>query len=44
MLHGNKMFNKPITLISYWYNNEWAYSNKVVDLINYVDSVKPATV
>ena len=23
-----------------WYDNEWGYSNKVVDLIQYIDTVK----
>lgn len=23
-----------------WYDNEWGYSNKVLDLISYIDSVK----
>jgi len=27
-----------------WYDNEWGYSNKVVDLIQYIDSKKTATV
>lgn len=27
-----------------WYDNEWGYSNKVVDLIEYIYSVKSATV
>lgn len=23
-----------------WYDNEWGYSNKVLDLISYIDTVK----
>ncbi|MDR1352289.1 MAG: type I glyceraldehyde-3-phosphate dehydrogenase [Treponema sp.] len=35
-LPGEKRFFKVVS----WYDNEWGYSNKVVDLLKYVDSKK----
>jgi glyceraldehyde 3-phosphate dehydrogenase len=35
-LPGEKRFFKVV----YWYDNEWGYSNKVVDLLKYIDSKK----
>jgi glyceraldehyde 3-phosphate dehydrogenase len=35
-LPGEKRFFKVVS----WYDNEWGYSNKVIDLLNYVDSKK----
>ncbi|MDR0497878.1 MAG: type I glyceraldehyde-3-phosphate dehydrogenase, partial [Treponema sp.] len=35
-LPGEKRFFKVIS----WYDNEWGYSNKVVDLLKYIDSKK----
>jgi glyceraldehyde 3-phosphate dehydrogenase len=35
-LPGEKRFFKVIS----WYDNEWGYSNKVVDLLKYIDSRK----
>jgi len=29
---------------SKWYDNEWGYSCKVVDLVSYIDSKKTANV
>jgi glyceraldehyde 3-phosphate dehydrogenase len=35
-LPGEKRFFKVVS----WYDNEWGYSNKVVDFLNYIDSKK----
>ena len=35
-LPGEKRFFKVVS----WYDNEWGYSNKVVDLLRYIDSKK----
>jgi glyceraldehyde 3-phosphate dehydrogenase len=35
-LKGEKRFFKVVS----WYDNEWGYSNKVVDLLNYIDGKK----
>jgi glyceraldehyde 3-phosphate dehydrogenase len=35
-LPGEKRFFKLVS----WYDNEWGYSNKVVDLLKYIDSRK----
>jgi glyceraldehyde 3-phosphate dehydrogenase len=35
-LKGEKRFFKVVS----WYDNEWGYSNKVVDLLKYIDSKK----
>jgi glyceraldehyde 3-phosphate dehydrogenase len=35
-LPGEKRFFKVVS----WYDNEWGYSNKIVDLLKYVDSKK----
>jgi glyceraldehyde 3-phosphate dehydrogenase len=35
-LPGEKRFFKVVS----WYDNEWGYSNKVVDLLNYIDGKK----
>ena len=35
-LAGEKRFFKVVS----WYDNEWGYSNKVVDLLKYIDSKK----
>jgi len=35
-LKGEKRFFKIVS----WYDNEWGYSNKVVDLLKYIDSKK----
>ena len=35
-LPGEKRFFKVVS----WYDNEWGYSNKVVDLLKYIDSKK----
>jgi glyceraldehyde 3-phosphate dehydrogenase len=35
-LKGEKRFFKLVS----WYDNEWGYSNKVVDLLKYIDSKK----
>jgi glyceraldehyde 3-phosphate dehydrogenase len=35
-LKGEKRFFKVVS----WYDNEWGYSNKVVDLIRHIDSKK----
>jgi glyceraldehyde 3-phosphate dehydrogenase len=32
--------NDTFVKVVSWYDNEWGYSNKVVDLISYIDSVK----
>ena len=32
--------NDTFVKVVSWYDNEWGYSNKVVDLIEYIDSVK----
>jgi glyceraldehyde 3-phosphate dehydrogenase len=37
-LPGEKRFFKVVS----WYDNEWGYSNKVVDLLKYIDSKKLA--
>ncbi len=34
------MLNDTFVKVIAWYDNEWGYSNKVVDLISYIDSVK----
>lgn len=36
---GISLNNNFVKIIS-WYDNEWGYSNKVVDLIEYIDTVK----
>lgn len=36
---GIQLGEKFVKLVS-WYDNEWGYSNKVVELIEYMDSVK----
>lgn len=36
---GIQLGDKFVKLVS-WYDNEWGYSNKVVELIEYMDSVK----
>ncbi|MEY5048322.1 MAG: glyceraldehyde-3-phosphate dehydrogenase [Bacteroidota bacterium] len=38
-LAGIQISPRFVKLVS-WYDNEWGYSNKVVDLIQYIDSVK----
>ncbi|MDR1374778.1 MAG: type I glyceraldehyde-3-phosphate dehydrogenase [Treponema sp.] len=35
-LPGEKRFFKVVS----WYDNEWGYSNKIVDLLSYIDSKK----
>jgi glyceraldehyde 3-phosphate dehydrogenase len=35
-LPGEKRFFKVVS----WYDNEWGYSNKVVDLLKYIDAKK----
>jgi glyceraldehyde 3-phosphate dehydrogenase len=35
-LKGERRFFKVVS----WYDNEWGYSNKVVDLLNFIDSKK----
>ena len=35
-LPGEKRFFKVVS----WYDNEWGYSNKIVDLLKYIDSKK----
>ena len=32
--------NSTFVKIVAWYDNEWGYSNKIIDLISYIDSVK----
>ena len=32
--------NSNFVKIVAWYDNEWGYSNKIIDLISYIDSVK----
>ncbi|MEA4894578.1 MAG: type I glyceraldehyde-3-phosphate dehydrogenase [Oscillospiraceae bacterium] len=34
------MLNEKFVKLVAWYDNEWGYSNKVVDLIEYINSVK----
>lgn len=34
------MLNPNFVKVVSWYDNEWGYSNKVVDLISYMDTVK----
>jgi glyceraldehyde 3-phosphate dehydrogenase len=34
------MLNANFVKVVSWYDNEWGYSNKVVDLIQYMDTVK----
>ena len=34
------MLNEKFVKLVAWYDNEWGYSNKVVDLIKYISSVK----
>ena len=36
---GIMLSDKFVKIIS-WYDNEWGYSNKVVDLISYIHNVK----
>jgi glyceraldehyde 3-phosphate dehydrogenase len=36
---GIQLSPRFVKLVS-WYDNEWGYSNKIVDLIQYVDTVK----
>ena len=36
---GIQLSDKFVKVIS-WYDNEWGYSTKVVDLIEYMNSVK----
>jgi glyceraldehyde 3-phosphate dehydrogenase len=36
---GISLNNNFVKVVS-WYDNEWGYSNKVVDLIQYIDTVK----
>ena len=38
-LAGIQISPRFVKIVS-WYDNEWGYSNKVVDLIQYIDSVK----
>ena len=32
-------YSRSFVKVVSWYDNEWGYSNKVVDLIQYIDSV-----
>ena len=34
------MLNPTFVKLVAWYDNEWGYSNKVLDLISYMSSVK----
>ena len=34
------MLNDKFAKLVAWYDNEWGYSNKVVDLIEYISTVK----
>jgi len=34
------MLNPNFVKVVSWYDNEWGYSNKVVELIQYMDTVK----
>jgi len=41
-LHRNLVIDKKGQLTNQWYDNEWGYSNKVVDLIEYIAAKQPA--
>lgn len=31
--------DRNIASVKYWYDNEWGYSNKTVDLISYIHGI-----
>ena len=34
------MLNEKFVKLIAWYDNEWGYSNKVIDLIQHISTVK----